>query len=91
MKIYADKLSPAAQEVFLKMIINTRVHALMQHNDAEMAAIDEIDRLYVKACVATKLAESCRYCGGNCPNEPDNSEFLCDGFAGDIDNLYSND
>jgi len=29
----------------------------------------------------------CPYCGGNCPNEPDNSEFLCDGFSGDIDGL----
>lgn len=58
MKIYADKLSPAAQEVFLKMIIHTRVEAFMAGNDAEVAAINEIDRLYVKACVATKLAES---------------------------------
>lgn len=32
--------------------------------------------------------EVCRYCGGNCPNEPDDSENLCDGFAGDIDGLY---
>lgn len=58
MKIYADKLSPIAQEVFLKMIVNTRVTALIEHNDAAMSALDEIDRLYVKACVATKLAES---------------------------------
>ena len=35
-----------------------------------------------------KTKDECRYCGGNCPNEPDNSEYLCDGFAGDIDNLY---
>ena len=33
----------------------------------------------------------CRYCGGNCPNEPDDSEYLCDGFAGDIDSLYEDD
>ena len=33
--------------------------------------------------------ETCRYCGGTCPNEPENSEYLCDGYAGDIDNLYS--
>ena len=33
--------------------------------------------------------ETCRYCGGNCPNEPDDSEYLCDGFAGDIDGLYA--
>lgn len=32
--------------------------------------------------------ESCAYCGYNCPNEPDDSENLCDGFAGDIDGLY---
>ena len=31
---------------------------------------------------------TCHYCGGNCPNKPDNSEYLCDGFAGDIDGLY---
>jgi hypothetical protein len=33
--------------------------------------------------------EDCRYCQGECPNEPDDSEHLCDGFAGDIDGLYS--
>jgi len=32
--------------------------------------------------------EKCYYCGGNCPNEPKDSEFLCDSYAGDIDNLY---
>mgnify|MGYP001410042240 CR=1 FL=1 len=36
-----------------------------------------------------KELEECRYCGGNCPNELEDSEFLCDGFAGDIDKLYS--
>jgi hypothetical protein len=30
----------------------------------------------------------CAYCGGECPNEPEDSEYLCDGFAGDIDSLY---
>ena len=33
--------------------------------------------------------EECHYCCGNCPNEPDDSEYLCDGFAGDIDGLYA--
>ena len=33
----------------------------------------------------------CAYCGGNCPYEPDDSGFLCDGFAGDIDGLYKED
>src|SRR5574343_336154 len=27
----------------------------------------------------------CKYCGGNCPYDPDNS---CDGYQGDIDGLY---
>ena len=30
---------------------------------------------------------SCKYCGGNCPNDPE-GEHLRDGFAGDIDGLY---
>lgn len=28
----------------------------------------------------------CRYCGGNCPT---NKEDVCEGYSGDIDNLYS--
>lgn len=36
-----------------------------------------------------KQKHECYYCGGNCPNEPEDSEYLCDGFAGDIDNLYA--
>ena len=29
--------------------------------------------------------EPCRYCGDNCPND---HEYMCDGYSGDIDNLY---
>jgi hypothetical protein len=29
--------------------------------------------------------EACRYCGGNCPND---EAHACDGYLGDIDNLY---
>lgn len=28
---------------------------------------------------------TCRYCGGDCENQDD---YMCDGYAGDIDNLY---
>ena len=35
--------------------------------------------------------EKCYYCGGNCPNESKDSEFLCDSYAGDIDDLYKNE
>ena len=31
--------------------------------------------------------EQCPYCGGDCLNEPYDSEHLCDGYAGDIDGL----
>lgn len=31
--------------------------------------------------------DECPYCGGNCVNEPDDSPNLCDGYAGDIDEL----
>lgn len=27
----------------------------------------------------------CMYCGGDCPNQ---EEYMCDGYAGDIDGLY---
>ena len=29
---------------------------------------------------------SCKYCGGSCPNDEDHA---CDGYLGDIDGLYS--
>jgi|3_EtaG_2_1085321.scaffolds.fasta_scaffold175693_2 hypothetical protein len=38
---------------------------------------------------AVNTQETCHYCQGNCPNEPEDSEYLCDGFAGDIDGLYA--
>jgi hypothetical protein len=28
---------------------------------------------------------NCKYCGGNCPND---ESHACDGYLGDIDNLY---
>ena len=39
-----------------------------------------------------KMSE-CKYCGGNCPEQVDKNgearaEFICDGYAGDIDGLY---
>ena len=27
----------------------------------------------------------CKYCGGDCSNQ---EEYMCDGYSGDIDNLY---
>ena len=38
------------------------------------------------AAIEALLPETCRYCGGGCPKN--GGEFVCDGYAGDIDNLY---
>jgi len=40
-----------------------------------------------------KAMNDCKYCGGNCPeqvgkNGEARAEFICDGYAGDIDELY---
>jgi len=35
--------------------------------------------------MSESVNEPCRYCGGNCPNDHDN---MCDGYSGDVDNLY---
>jgi len=35
--------------------------------------------------VITMTRQECPYCGGNCPRDPDHA---CDGFLGDIDNLW---
>lgn len=42
-------------------------------------------------CLATAAAtfeemEPCRYCGGTCSYDEEN---CCDGYSGDIDNLYA--
>jgi len=42
---------------------------------------------WVAIPMENKNKEICPYCEGNCPNEPEDSEWLCDGYAGDIDNL----
>ena len=39
------------------------------------------------------MPSECKYCGGDCheqvlKNGEPRAEFLCDGYAGDIDNLY---
>lgn len=31
------------------------------------------------------LEEECSYCGGDCPND---EEHACDGYLGDVDQLY---
>ena len=32
------------------------------------------------------MSSECRYCGGECETS---DEYMCDGYAGDIDNLYA--
>lgn len=33
--------------------------------------------------------EPCAYCGGMCPQQEGDSEFICDGFSGDIEGFYT--
>ena len=33
------------------------------------------------------MSSVCAYCGGECPNDSE-GKYLCDGFMGDVDNLY---
>ncbi len=52
-----------------------------------------IHPLFMRSKRMTKT-EPCRYCGGDCPNQPD---YMCDGYylhvlyPGDIDDLYKNE
>ena len=41
------------------------------------------------AAMENLLPSTCRYCGGECPDK--GGDFVCDGYAGDIDNLYGNE
>ena len=50
--------------------------------DTEKADMAMIQPAYAQA---KNLDEECKYCGGNCPND---EEYACDGYLGDIDNLY---
>ena len=51
--------------------------------------LDSIMEALALEVTAEYEVKECYYCGGNCPNEPDDSEYMCDGFAGDIDGLYA--
>ena len=69
------------------------LQALVNHLESDPSLYDgdddgELGRVIQRAHDALKQQQTCRYCGGNCPNEPDDSEYLCDGYAGDIDGLY---
>jgi hypothetical protein len=39
----------------------------------------------VEETLVIEKKEECCYCGGNCPNEPFDSEDLCDDFTNDTD------
>ena len=44
------------------------------------------DHYYFIASTEPISSPACRYCGSNCPNDEDHA---CDGYLGDIDNLYN--
>ena len=47
--------------------------------------IEEVINNIAPAPLPKPISEPCRYCGGDCPNQPN---YMCDGYSGDIDNLY---
>lgn len=52
--------------------------------------IDQLHELVIEDKDPTAdESNACHYCGGNCPNEPTDSPNLCDGFQGDIDEVYT--
>jgi len=87
-------------EALEKFVVRT-VYRDVEANNAEEAealckagsvgydthSVEEGDEEWLKTVSVEQ--ETCSYCGGNCPNEPEDSEYLCDGFAGDIDGLYA--
>ena len=53
-------------------------------NDLRSCNVETILDMDVQ--VEISIMEACLYCGGGCHAD---SDFQCDGYAGDIDGLYS--
>ena len=53
------------------------------YGDNENVAIECLTCMEV---VVDYNQSECRYCGGECETS---DEYMCDGYAGDIDNLYA--
>jgi hypothetical protein len=54
---------------------------LLENGDCTETDVSEADL----NCADDFVAEECKYCGGDCPND---EEHACDGYLGDIDGLY---
>lgn len=63
----------------------------IRHNVQNHDKLCEIPFDKSRADAIMTVDEACRYCGGTCPSKHPDSENLCDGFAGDIDELYQAD
>ena len=53
--------------------------------------IDESGSIYYENVIIEEVTtpDKCKYCGGDCPIEDDYSEYICDGYRNDPDDLYS--
>jgi len=58
------------------------------HNSTRDIGFYDVKKVKCETCDGNGEVEvePCHYCGGNCPND---HEHMCDGYSGDIDNLYS--
>ena len=50
-----------------------------------MSEDDVKDMMHANEMLLPEEAEECRYCGGDCPRD---EEHACDGYLGNIDQLY---
>jgi len=50
-----------------------------------MSEDDVKDMMHANEMLLPEEEEECRYCGGDCPRD---EEHACDGYLGNIDQLY---
>jgi len=56
-------------------------------DSGDLTAIEELLKVVPEEnLIGFLVEEKCHYCGGNCSQD---EEYACDGYLGDIDNLYA--
>ena len=63
-------------------VINMRAHDMLEGDEYGAAIPGGTENMLA---TTNEDKEECKYCGGDCPND---EEHACDGYLGDIDDLY---
>ena len=76
---YTMKLLDMVDEGILdpKTVMEACLCYMAEHQVEDMMRVNEM--------LLPEEAEECRYCGGDCPRD---EEHACDGYLGNIDQLY---